>query len=315
MRQCSLRFAAFMVLALVACGERPPVVITPVSALPSTEPVPASTSGSATSKPPPPLRASGPFKADTFGGKRFGFAEGSSKNGRLVFLRRFQGSARPTFGQHGESSTPTDLTLFDRVDGRELPIDELLDVADRRYFLVLEGGALRVIDAASGASTNLDGVDMADDANLCLPPRQGGFSEGGKRVGWVTSGGLAVRDLESGVTWTVMSSGRLWRGWPDDTGRGATLAEVTAAGADWPRQNTSCACRWCGRFAMSHGMYGWSGPTFAIEHVDDAGARKKGVPPKSGPRDGATDGGCTLRATAGEDLEEGPWRWDCKSGG
>ncbi len=252
------------------------------------------------------------MRGEAFGGTRFGFAEASSKNGRFVFLRRFQGSARPTFGHHGESRTPTDLALFDRVDGSERAVDDVIDVdAGRRYFLVAVAGALLVLDAESGASLTLDAADMSGDGNACLPPRQGAFSASGARVGWVTSGGFAVRDLASGATWTVKPAGRLWRGWPDDTGRGATLAEVSGAGADWPHQNTSCACRWCGRFAMSYGMYGWSGPAFAIEHVDDAGVRQKADPPNGGPRHGPTAAGCKLVASAGDALEEGPWRWDC----
>lgn len=308
-----------------ACGEPAPkvVVATPVasatsapSASSTAPPAPASAAtpgpGSGTSPAFPPSSGGVTLRADAFGGTRFGFAEASSKNGRFVFLRRFQGSARPTFGQHGESRTPTDLALFDRVDGSERAVEDVVDVdAGRRFFLVVEAGALRVLDAESGASVSLDAADMSGDGNACLPPRQGAFSASGARVGWVTSGGFAVRDLASGATWTVKPAARLWRGWPDDTGRGATLAEVSAAGADWPHQNTSCACRWCGRFAMSYGMYGWSGPAFAIEHVDDAGARQKADPPKGGPRHGPTAAGCKLVARAGDALEEGPWRWDC----
>lgn len=306
----------------VACGEPAPAVVTPTpmpSARPTASAAPSAPASAAPSAPASaaattskPTAPAGPLLGGSFGDKRYGFAEASSKNGRFVFLRRFQGAQKPTFGQHGESRTPTDLTLFDRVDGTERPIDDLLDVGDRRYFLVVEGGALRVLDADTGASIKLDGADMATDANACLPPRQGNFSSNGRRVAWVTSAGLSVRDLDSGVTWVVKPNARLWRGWPDDTGKGATLAEVPAGGSDWPHQNTSCACRWCGRFAMSYGMYGWSGPSFTIEHVDDAGARAKGDPPKSGPRHGPTQNPkCTLTPTAGDALEEGPWQWKC----
>jgi hypothetical protein len=204
--------------------------------------------------------------------------------------------------------------VFDRAAGTERVIDDLIDVEPgRRWFLVLEGGNVLLGDARTGAFVPLDKADKNGDQNRCLPPRQANFSADGKRVGWTAPDGFHVRDLKSNAEWVVKPKQRLWRGWPDDDGKGATLAEVPAGTTDWPSQNTSCACRWCGRFAMSYGMYGWSGPAFDIEHVAEDGSRKKADPPE-GKRHwhGPTEGGCKLEAKSEERaLEHGPWQWKC----
>ena len=86
----------------------------------------------------------------------------------------------------------------------------------------------------------------------------------------------AVVDLESGEQWSVAAQGSLWRGWPDNDGRGVSLIELQGDGQEgtaWPQQKTSCACRWCGMFALSYGVYGWSGPEFELVHVDGEGER------------------------------------------
>jgi hypothetical protein len=121
-----------------------------------------------------------------------------------------------------------------------------------------------------------------------------------------------VRDLATQEEWTVPAKGRLWRGWADDAGRGATLLEVPAGSSGWPSQNTSCACRWCGRFAMSHGFYGWSGPDFTVEHVEGSTRRAAKVPEGEGSWHGPNDRGCNLvAASEKDDVETGPWRWAC----
>jgi hypothetical protein len=271
-------------------------------------PAPPSKERTAARKPPPGV---------AFGGGRWGFVEASSINGRLVVLRRFEGSAVPTFGHHGESSVATEIAVFDTVLGTERPIEELIAIdPTRRWLLVLAKGLL-LGDAESGEFVELRGADLEQDSNSCLDPRQATFSIKGTRVAWIVKGSheVRVRELSSGQEWTVAGDSRIWRAWPDDLGRGATLMEVPAKSRAWPAQNTSCGCRWCTRFAASFGFYGWAGPAFTIAHVDDAGSRTHvDAPPSSeAPSHGPTDGRCTLEPASVErpSLERGPWRWQC----
>jgi hypothetical protein len=252
-----------------------------------------------------------------FGGERWGFIEASSVNGRLVVLRRFQGNVAPTFHQHGESSVPTDVAVFDTVLGTERAIDELIEIDPKRRWLLVLAGNLLLGDAESGEFVELAGADLQADENRCLAPRQATFSVGGARVAWVLKGAkeLRVRELSSGQEWTVGGDGMVWRGFSDETGRGAILLEIPAKSRGWPMQQTSCACRWCTRFALSFGFYGWNGPTFTVTHVDDAGNRKDaGEPPSSdAPAHGKTDSRCELKPASIEEtrVQRGPWRWLC----
>jgi hypothetical protein len=259
-------------------------------------------------KPPPGL---------AFGGERFGFVEASSTNGRLVVLRRFEGSVAPTFHHHGESSVPTDVAVFDTVLGTERAIEELIAIDSTRRWLLVLGKGLLLGGAETGEFVALSNADQETDTNDCLAPRQASFSVNGSRVAWITKGSsqLRVRELGTGQEWSVSGDSRIWRGFPDDDGRGAILLEVPAKSTGWPVQNTSCACRWCTRFAASFGFYGWSGPPFTITHVDEAGNRVGGGEPPSSdaPSHGPTDDRCELQAAGVEEsrVERGPWRWQC----
>ena len=253
---------------------------------------------------------------EAFGGERWGFVEASSRDGRLVVLRRFAGAERPSFGHHGETDEEPVVTVFDRVSGQERDVDDIIDVdPSRRWMLLLDDGGVFLVDGSSGAWQPLVG-DVENDRNSCLPPRQAAFSTGGKRVAWVSSGdaALAVRDLDTGEEWSIPATGRLWRGWPLEDGRAAVLAELAEGTREWPEQRTSCACRWCNRFALSAGYYGWSGPSFTFHRVDDEGARTTiaGPPEGGGDWHGKTDDGCTLAPSSEQErLERGPWRWTC----
>ncbi|MFO0762108.1 MAG: hypothetical protein U0359_37060 [Byssovorax sp.] len=301
-----------LALALTACSSRPPtppppaIVQVPPPAAPATESPP--------SAPPVAQPASVPAVAGSFGGERWGFVEASSADGRLVVLRRFEGAARPQFGHHGESSSADDLALFDSVAHTETALEEIIDVEpNRRFMLLLNQGKLWLADSQSGALLPLAGADMNADHNACLSPRQANFSPEGKRVGWIVGNGLRVRDLASSQEWVITTKERLWRGWPEDDSRGAFLGEVPAGSADWPLQGTSCACRWCNRFALSYSTFGWSGPSFEIVHVAEDGTRAKSKLPESTRRwHDKTTAGCTLKAASEEHgLAHGPWRWVC----
>ncbi|HWN66897.1 MAG TPA: hypothetical protein VNM90_04610 [Haliangium sp.] len=318
------RLAAFL-LVLAACAGPPapqPVAPAQPASAPAAQPTPAAqpaptpappAPGPAQAQPQAPAAASP--RTESFGDKRWGFVEASSANGRFAVLRRFHGDARPSFGHHGESADQPEVTVFDRVTGQERTISEIIDIdATRRFLLLLADGALWLADAETGNFESLAGTDMDPDGNACLSPRQATFSAKGKRVAWVTdkSGSLTVRDLATGATWRIAAKQRIWRGWPDDDGRGGVVLEVPA-GTGWPEQHTSCACRWCNRFALSYGVYGWGGPSFTIERVAEDGSRSQGEPPEGeGVWHGKTTSGCELKPQSEDSgLERGPWQWRC----
>ena len=307
-----------VILPLVVACSAPP---TPLPRTPQQTPSPVTTSTSSKRiSEPPATNPAGDglaLRLESFGDARPGFVEASTSNGRFVLIRRFPAGWQPRFGHHGETDVAPEFTAFDRFSGEERTIDDLIDIdSSRRWLLILANG-LWLVDGLSGRWEELVDVDMSPDGNACLPPRQANFSADGRKVAWIDRGatGLLVRDLEAGDDWIVRSSARLWRGWPDEQDRGAILAEVPASSEGWPVQKTSCACRWCNRFAMSYGMYGWSGPTFALEHVKGDGTREKaGDPPSSNaPWHGPTSDGCKLEAAQEiqTGLDRGPWRWIC----
>jgi len=225
-----------------------------------------------------------------------------------VTLRRFVSPDEPQFGQHGEVFGGTDLVVVDLVDLRERPFDEVVDVAPgRRSLLLMAADDPVLLDSVAGRYEPFAGADTRPDHNTCLGPRRARFS----------ARGLRVRDLASGDEWTVSGASPLWRGWPDDEGRVAVLAEVPAGSTEWPEQRTSCSCRWCNRFAASCGFYGWGGPTFVLTHVDDAGRRTPSeVAEGERQRHGPDDAGCTLTPEDGErGYARGPWRRECPPAG
>ncbi|RLB57175.1 MAG: hypothetical protein DRJ42_01260 [Deltaproteobacteria bacterium] len=294
---------------VAACGHA-------ATSSPATVPVPTQQSASAAQR-ESEVATEHPAPGQPFGGSVYGFVEYSSDNGRIVLVRRFPGDERPQFGHHGSSSVPDELVAFDLVEGTERVIDNWVEFANgRRFVLLVDERQLWLVDANGGSWEALPNADVEDDGNRCLGPRGGGFSPDGTRVAWVQDGSnsLRVRDLETREEWDVASQGRVWRGWPDDEGRGAMMLETPAQSTGWPTQQTSCECRWCNRFAMSMGFYGWGGPAFENIAVAGDGSRSAGSP--SGDQydiRGETTAGCSLEAAEdnGENLEHGPWRWMC----
>ena len=258
--------------------------------------------------------------AEDMGGEGLGFIHASSANGRLVVMRRWAPGVTPSFGHHGEASPEPELVLLDLRAGAERVLDEIVDVsADRRHLLVLDEGRMWRVDAETGAWEGLD-ADTEDDGNACLPPRGASFWSSGRHLAVIEpdAQALSVRDLSNGQTRRFPAEGRVWRGGALPDGEGAWLMEVTGA-KDWPVQNTSCACWWCNRFALSYGMYGWGGREWTLVAVDAQGAR---TPLESLPEGDATAwhgpsaDGCALTPAAPEDerygLAPGPWRWVCE---
>jgi hypothetical protein len=251
-----------------------------------------------------------------FAGLIWGYAQASSSNGRIVLIRNFGEEVSADFGHHGPDPDAASLDAFDLVTGGSKR-DELVAMESaRRWFLLRHDAALWLVDSQTGQWQALADADMEDDRNPCFQPRQGNFSPGGKRVGWVRKGAreLRVRDLASGEEWSVPGDGRIWVGWPNDDDQGAVLLEVPLDSTQWPQQQTSCICWWCERFAMSSTTGGWDGPEFTSFAVSGEGKRSPGeVDETSFSRHGETAGGCKLVSSAnqGELLEQGPWRWDC----
>lgn len=302
---------SLLVVCVSGCGASSGSA-TPTSVPQEVVVTPLAPSGAGTPSAENPMALS----AQPFGGERYGFVEATSGNGRYVALRRFEGTEEPQFGHHGEVAGGADLVLVDLTDLSERPLAEIIDIAPgRRFFLLLEGDVPVLLDAAAGSFEALRDADLRPDGNACLEPRQATFSPLGTRMGWVLSGASAmrVRDLASGDEWTVTSDTVIWRGWPEDHGRGVVLAEIPTGSVGWPEQHTSCACRWCNRFAASFGYYGWGGPTFVLSRVDDTGVRAPSeVPGGERTWHGVDAAGCRIVPSDGDrGYSHGPWRREC----
>lgn len=241
------------------------------------------------------------------GGGAIGFVDAFTRSGRLIAIREFA-SEPEGWGHHGETSVANELAVYDTATGERRVVQEVLfTTPDLTHWLVLADDALWLV-GDDGTWESLPGADIEADGNRCLAHRGGAFGPEGDVVSWVTSEGLRVRPVDGGEVSVLPSEGRLWRGFPDGQG-GAVLIEV-AAEEGWPMQRTSCACRWCNRFAMSYGMYGWSGPEFALFAVDAEGNRAA----SEGPPEGAEvePGPCRVEPTRElEDLQQGPWTVVC----
>ncbi len=293
---------------------------------------PPATSGSATSEvvpPEAPQEEEEPTAVETpppaldpdevFGGDRMGFVEGWTASGRFAFVRRFPGSpddpeALPVFGHHGETSAFPELTVFDTLTGEEHPARELIELsADGAWALVVAEESVWLLSDADGTWEDLaeHGVDPAPDFNACLPPRSAAFGAP-DQVGWVAADPprLVMRDLVTGEQTTAASEGLLWRGFPLGDGA-AVLLEVEDPEQGFPMQNTSCACRWCNRFALSYGIYGWTGSWRFVEVAAD-GTRTE-VDRMEVPTEDGEPWPCRVEATGdmGNSVERGPWFVSC----
>ncbi len=217
-----------------------------------------------------------------FGDAVYGFVWWHSANGRFALLMRF-GAEMPRFGHHGEVAGSRELWLVDVADGSHETISEMIaaatgalayrDMADRVWIL-----------REDGQRTNLSalGADTREDANRCLDRRQAGFDVTGRFVSWLARdpSRVIVEDLASGARCQVESGpGEIWRARPLAAPGWVLIREVpTDSDGDgqltFPIQRTSCACRWCNRFAMSMGYYGWGGDAFESVLVAPDGARQ-----------------------------------------
>ncbi|HMR11669.1 MAG TPA: hypothetical protein PKA88_38070, partial [Polyangiaceae bacterium] len=290
----------------VSCGPSPASHAPKAQVVRVAEPRPSASA--AAPSPEAPVKST-----ETFGGDRWGFVVAASANQRLAVLRRFVGSSKPQFAHHGETSARAEITLFDLHAHTERGIEDLIAVdPERRRFLVLTHAAF-LVDSENGEWLSLDDGITEDDDNRCLPPRHAAFSPNGTRIGWITKQGHVITlDLANGARHRFSGQGRLWRVWPDDDGS-VVLAEVDARENGWPSQRTSCACRWCNRFARSYGMYGWSGPGFHLARIHHGGQRTAVDSPPEAPQASRPTPRCTVEPKDEQNgLQRGPWRFECK---
>lgn len=212
----------------------------------------------------------------TFGSDDPGFVRWVSDNARLVAVHRFL-SGPPSFGHHGEAlahlGDPPTLTLYDTAAGSGDDWDELVAADPAGRFVVLRrAGLLMLVDSLDGSRTDLSaaGADASSDANACLPPRQAAFDSLGRTLTWTRTepSRVVLRYLASGFQTTAATGDSLlWRAAPSAMPGWVVVREVASdsdgdGSRSFPRQRTSCACRRCGSFAMSHGFHGWGGDAF-----------------------------------------------------
>jgi hypothetical protein len=144
---------------------------------------------------------------------------------------------------------------------------------------------LWLFDGVDGSRIDLtaSGADPNGDPNPCLPPRQATFDPLGRTLTWLQSSpaGYTSRRLSDGHEVTVdhpRSHGLLWRAEPQALADWVVAYTVpTDTDGDgqlsFPRQQTSCACRWCNRFAMSMSFFGWDGDDFQFVLTNSSGTR------------------------------------------
>jgi hypothetical protein len=219
-----------------------------------------------------------------FGAGLYGFVEWMSADARLIALRTF--TRPPRISHHGEDGLHARLELVDTTTGkREQPDDLIAEDPRGRHIVVRAGKHLWLIDGETGKRDDLAarGAELESDGNACLPPRQALFDATGTHVLFIRKGPdrLVQRDLQSGVETEIAAGpGRLWAAISEGPDEHPLLIVVPKDSngdkkISLPSQRTTCACRWCGRFAMASSSRGFDGDAFKFVAVD--GARRVDV--------------------------------------
>src|SRR5688572_6236727 len=214
-----------------------------------------------------------------FGDSMLGKASWLSANGRFAVLflvaRDTDGNGRieAQFGQHGEPLGDEPRPWLFEIDaGRGVEYDELLeiDAADRVVVLRKQTEVVAIDTETSASSVLADTRSLVGaDSNRCLPPRKLALDPHHPRVALLNGEPprLTIRELDGASDSTIMArAGYLWRARFTSTPDWLELLLIDQPQAgrslQLPQQNTSCACRYCGLFALSQGFYGWEGPPF-----------------------------------------------------
>jgi hypothetical protein len=127
------------------------------------------------------------------------------------------GRIQVSIGARGELSGDKLASYLVLGGGEGERIDELAAYDPTgRWLVVRTGERLRLIDAASGGSTELAGADARSDRASYRPHRTVSFDGLGKRVAWLraekTRKRVVVRELASGVEHEVdPGAGEVWR--------------------------------------------------------------------------------------------------------
>ncbi len=217
-----------------------------------------------------------------------GFVWWLSSGGALAVIYVFEdtdgsGAIELRFGHHGEPFGDQPVAyLVDLGRGTRTKIDQVVAMSPTgSHVATMAGGELTIWDGATGEATSTSGwaMDLNGDGNACMSPRQLTFDgvggvwyqdAGSSSTVWRTLDGKETKKhwLESGARpWRTEAVAPGWGAWltiPVDTDGDGQLT--------LPRQNTSCACLYCNRFAASMGFYGWSGDAFAFSLLPPGGA-------------------------------------------
>lgn len=241
-----------------------------------------------------------------------GYLLWSSTSGSLAVMAIFEdtdkdGAISPRFGQHGEPlGDQARYHLFATATGEHLATyDEVLVWDESKRFISFRQASrpdvVDIFDARRMEHISLDlaslgALTSSEDGNDCLAPRHVHITPQGS----ITLIAASERAL-------VRTSFEAWRG--DAAKKGSQLVEVLptrasegdtsriwrveGVGDGWlsvlfvdrdtdgdgvltlPRQRTSCACRFCHRFAMSFGFYGWSGDEWSSKLMAPDGRLSK----------------------------------------
>lgn len=235
-----------------------------------------------------------------FGQGQMGYLLWSASSGKAAVMMIFEdtnGDQKITlkFGHHGESyGDRARPYLVDLETGQMTAYDEVW-VWDHtsRYIALQKDVSRAVLDVWDTEEMRKIEVDFDEqvieptpDENRCMAPRQVALGEGG--VLWGIKRGekrvvkLDLKDGKARQEFDVrgLGEGRLWR--------------IGSVGGDWlsvgyviedtdkngevslPVQKTSCACRFCNRFAKSMGYYGWGGDAWAFSLMSKTGESSVG---------------------------------------
>ncbi len=265
--------AACLVIALSACGRGSP------PAAPSTGPTgPTSTLPAGGSGTLPTAASATATTATTASGTLVGTAhpivvEAAARDGSWVVICQARadtdgdGEIAVHTGHHGDTYGDRFEPYVVRGAGAGELIDSLVGhTRDGRWLVVLRAGKLALLDARTGAWSDLPGADVRDDGVPLGPHRAASVARAGDHLTYFHDDEtIVVRELSSGTERLVKVPGaRVWRVEVEPPGEWA-LVYVIRTDSDkdgkltWPSVRTSLSDRDCRGPIASYSTGGWSG--------------------------------------------------------